>query len=157
MMTPTWLPALNDTDGIWEEVLLRLYSVFQKDFISDGCAYNGLPVTWDRRKIDSPYEEGFWHLISKVDPVNKERPFDPPRAKKLSWCKPCIENCLDKNVKIWNMKEKGRIQVYIWLEYFDYVVVLQRRNKVAFLVTAFHVGGASTKKKLQTKYNNRIA
>jgi hypothetical protein len=156
IMTPSWLPGLINTDGIWDVVLLRLYSIFQKDFISDGCAYDGLPITWDHRKVDSPYEEGFWHLISKDDPMTYERLFDPRRAQKISWCKPCIVNWADVNIKIWNIEEKGRIQVYIWLEHFDYLVILQKRKHSFFLVTAYHVGGDRTKIRLRTKYNNRI-
>ena len=155
-MTPIWLPSLIDTDGVWEEVLKRLFRVFKKDFITDGCRYDGLSVNWDHRKVDSPYEEGFWHLISKDDQITKERLFDPPRAKRLPWCKPCIENNQDDTVKVWETRRKGRIQVYIWLENYDYVVILQKRSRAVFLMTAYYIVGKSSRKKMRAKYNQRI-
>lgn len=156
-MTPSWLPAMIETDGDWEKVLVRLYHLFEKDFHRDGCSFNEFPIIWDKRKIDSPYEEGFWHLISKVDNASGDRLIDFPRAKKLSWCKPCITNHQDTTIKVWDIREKGRIKVYIWLEKWDYVVILQKRRKVAFLVTAFHIFGDSTRKKLRKKFRQRIA
>jgi hypothetical protein len=160
---PDWLPAIVSVSGEWEQVLVRLYSIFNRDFRQKGCRFGDRPVWWDRRKLEgSPYEEGFWHLITKTDRRLKERLLDPRRAERLPWCKPTIVNSNAPEVRVWSYKEaKGEIRTYLWLENWDYVIVLEERQlgggrNVAFLITAFHVGGESTRGSLRRKHESRI-
>jgi hypothetical protein len=160
MLMPVWLPHLVSVNGQWERVVAMLYRIFVHDFIVSSPLYEGRLILWDDRKLDGQYEEGFWHLITREDYTTGNRLFDPPRAERLPWCAPVINNSGDPAVKLWNYREGGgRIRTYLWLEQFDYVIILeirsQRRGEVAFLFTAFHVDGASTRKKLQNKYANR--
>jgi hypothetical protein len=161
---PDWLPDIVSVSGEWEKVLSRLYRIFDRDFRQTGCSFEGIPVWWDQRKLDdSPYEEGFWHLITKFDHDRRERLLDPRRAERLPWCRPTITNCGDPEVKVWDYEEARRkMRTYVWLENWDYVVVLEKRKlrggrASAFLITAFHVGGNSTRRTLQRKYENRMA
>ena len=159
---PDWLPDIVSIEGEWEKVLAKLYKIFDHDFRQTGCCFKDRPVWWDRRKLDeSPYEEGFWHLITQLDHNQKERLFEPRRAERLPWCKPTIMNCSDLEVKVWDYKEaRGKIRTYLWLENWDYVIVLEKRQlsggrNIAFLITAFYVEGKSTRKSLQRKYEKR--
>jgi hypothetical protein len=158
---PDWLPDLVSVEGEWEEVLAKLYRIFDHDLRQTGCCFEDRPVWWDQRKLESPYEEGFWHLITKFDHNQKERLFEPRRAERLPWCKPTVMNCGDPEVKVWDYKEaRGKIRTYLWLENWDYVIVLEKRqlsggHNIAFLITAFYVEGKSTRKSLQRKYEKR--
>lgn len=154
-MTPTWLPALIDTDGNWDDVLLRLFKVFENDFIRNKFQYNGKPLIWDTRILEGKYPEGFWHVVTRDDYYTKERLPDFRRAKRLSWCKPTILNSDDPEVKLWEIREEGKNKVYIWLESLDYVVILQRKEKIYFLITAYHVDGDRTRKQLLSRYSRR--
>ena len=161
MMMPAWLPHIVKVDGLWEEVLSRLYCIFTMDFIEVQRTFEGREVDCDERKLDEKYEEGFWHLISRTDPSSGERFPDFRRAERLPWCGPTITNSTDKAVKVWDYREgSGRMRTYLWLEDWDYVVVLekrrQRRGEIAFLITAYHVSGASTRRNLQRKYGERL-
>lgn len=53
----------------------------------------------------------------------------------------------------------GRVRTYLWLEQYDYVVILERKAKrlgtAAFLVTAFHIDGAQRREGLERKFRNR--
>jgi hypothetical protein len=160
---PDWLPCIVSVSGEWEQVLARLYGIFNHDFVQTGCRFEGGPVWWDRRKLDgSSYEEGFWHLITKVNHKQNERLLNPRRAERLPWCKPTIVNSSAPEVKAWSYKEaKGKIRMYLWLENWDYVIVLEKRQlrvgrNIAFLITAFYVEGESTRKSLRRKYQSRI-
>ena len=161
---PEWLPDIVSVGGQWNKVLKRLYCIFDRDFRRTGCFYEGQPVWWDQRKLDgSPYEEGFWHLITKFDHRERARLLDPRRAERLPWCKPSIANCSEPEIKVWDYREaRGAVRTYIWLVGWDYVVVLERRElrggrRVAHLITAFHVGGKQTRMSLQKKYEQRVA
>ena len=82
--TPDWLPELIDTDGSWDEILARLYSVFEDDFKNGHPRFAGLPVWWDRRCLEGdPHEEAFWHLVTQDDKTSGDRLPDLARAKRL--------------------------------------------------------------------------
>ncbi len=158
MSQPLWLPPLCSTSGLREQVISDLYQVFIDDFKSHGCMWNGLPVGWDRRILPGEsYEEGFWHLVSRDYQKTKERHFDPLRASRLSWCKPLIEHAHDPSVTVWRERaRRNRIRIHFWLEEQDYTAILEEKSVTgtggaAFLLTAYHVDGRSTRRTLRTR------
>lgn len=159
--TPSWLPAIISVDGKWDKVIEKLYGIFKSDFVEGKPLLNKSSVWWDRRILDGDkYEEGFWHLISKDDNSTHERLFDPRRAERLSWCRPIIDHFNDNEVKYWDYRaSNNRIETYLWLKDFDYVVIFQKRKQkvgmVYFLLTAYYVEGDSTKRSLTRKYEKR--
>jgi len=158
---PDWLPDIVSVDGEWNEVVARLYKIFEKDFKQTKPTFNGKEIWWDQRKLEgNAYEEAFWHLITKQDSKTGDRLLDNRQAERLNWCVPIIFNADDKAVKVWDFKEAGGyLRTYLWLEDFDYVVVLQKRKvrlkEVYFLITAFHVDGESRRRNLRKKYERR--
>jgi len=160
---PDWLPAIVSIDGVWELVLSRLYPIFDRDFKQLKPMFSAMQVWWDRRVLGGErYEEGFWHLISRYEKETGERLLDARRAERLPWCCPTLINARDNAVKVWDYKEgSGRMRTYVWLEDWDYVVILEKREhrigKIAFLITAFHVDGKSRRKNLERKYLKKEA
>lgn len=158
--TPSFLPPMLNLDGTWEEILGRLYSVFSRDFKQTATCHNGLRVFYNRTiKLDgSGKEEGFWHVVSKEAGNNGVRNFDHSRAKRLPWAKPLIETSGRTDVKIWQYNEgtmdKG-VRTYIWLEDFDYVLILARKKEIFYWITAFYVESWK-KSSLQRKYEKRV-
>lgn len=162
MTATAWLPKMISVVGIWEDVIARLYEVFDKDFNKGRSCLSGLPVWWDRRIADgSIYEEGFWHLISRRDERTGDRLLDPRRAERLPWCQPTLDHTDDDDVKLWDSLEGRHKRTYVWLKNHDYVIVLEKRRQkigqVAFLITAYHVDGRNRRKSLGRKYNERIS
>lgn len=164
MMSPeklSWLPALIVLDGDWEQTLVRLYQVFERDFVRTKRRFESREIWWDRRKLDGKYDEGFWHIISTRDRSTGDRTPDFRRAERIPWCGPTISNSGDDSVKVWDYLEgSGRIRTYLWLEDWDYVIVLEKQRrrigKIVFLVTAYYVSGDSTRRNLRRKFRNRV-
>jgi len=160
---PDWLPVIVSIDGVWGLVLSRLYTIFDRDFKQLKPMFSAMQVWWDRRVLGGErYEEGFWHLISRHEKETGERLLDPRRAERLPWCCPTLINARDNAVKVWDYKEgSGRMRTYVWLEDWDYVVILEKRKhrigKIAFLITAFHVDGKSRRINLERKYLKKEA
>ncbi|MBE0658097.1 MAG: hypothetical protein IH602_10430 [Bryobacteraceae bacterium] len=161
-MNPSWLPPMVSVNGDAAEVFAMLYRVFSGDFRGAPKRLSGLPVWWDRRIADPPYEEGFWHLITRLDKASGVRLLDPRRAERLPWCGPVIANSTAPEVAVWDYEEgSGRVRTYVWLLNHDYLVVLEKRQKriglVAFLVTAFHIDGPGKRADLEKKLARRVA
>jgi hypothetical protein len=161
MMKPDWLPDMVSVNSDWNSILVALYAIFTTDFKQGDCRFQGRPVEWDKRVLaNDQYEEGFWHLITKTDQRTGDRLFDPRRAERLPWCAPTINHSPHASIKIWEYQEAGnRLSKYVWLENWDYVVILAKRKRPAgdsyYLVTAFHVDGDSTRRNLRRKYSQR--
>jgi hypothetical protein len=161
MTKPGWLPEMVSVNGDWPSVLRSLYTIFTTDFKDRDCLFQGHAVAWDRSILtDDRYEEVFWHLIAKTDQAKGDRLFDTRRAERLPWCAPTVEHYPDPAIKCWEYRESGnRVNVYAWLEDWDYVVVLAKRKQGGreryFLVTAYHVDGQSTRRNLRRKYAQR--
>jgi len=76
---------------------------------------------------------------------------------KIPWCRPTIEHTSDPEVRGWDyLESNGRTNTYIWLIKYDYLIILQRSKKIFWLVTAYWVDGAGTKRSLQKKYQKRV-
>ena len=158
---PSWLPHMISIDGEWTKVLALLYGIFEKDFKQMQRFFEGRPIWWDRRVLgNEKYEEGFWHLITVTHVKTGQRLLEPRRAERLPWCGPTISNSNDGAVKVWDYREaKGHVRTYLWLEYWDYVVILEKRKQqkgeIAFLITAFLVDWDSSRRNLKGKFSRR--
>jgi len=153
-----FLPPILNLDGEWEEILKKLYRVFEKDFKKRKLFYKNLRVKYDNRKNSNNKEEAFWHLITKKDKKHG-RLIDYNRAKRLPWVRPIIENYNNSEIKDFNYLEGfGGIRKYLWLENYDFVVILEKKinKKYIILVTDFYVDYNWKRKDLERKYQQRI-
>lgn len=164
---PDWLPDTISVDGNYSEVLNRLYNIFHTDFIENKPKLRSMQVWYNRTiKHGETYEDGFWHLIERDHEKGGIRTFDHRRAERLPWCSPLLNCSSDPSVKYWICREKGKLICYVWLEDFDYVVILQKRilkakdslpeRIIAFLKSAYYIDGESKKRALRNKYKKRI-
>ena len=156
---PEWLPALIEM-SLWnEEVLAGLYAVFRNDFIDNPPRYQGGEV-WFFPERERDKELIFWHLTEREDPPGTgNRLPDFRRCERLRWARALFDHCHDPQVKAWDYEEgDGNVHTYLWLEDFDYVVVMKRypdgRRR---LLTAFWVEYESKRRNLRKKYANRLA
>lgn len=163
----TWLPPELDLNvGTPTQIIAKLYNVFQMDIKCGNLIFSGTKVGYRPvyEQNGMGYEEIFWHLIQRED-GSGVRILDYPRAKKLPWFKPTIENYRDSCVKAWDYQEAEKrkgVRTYVWLESLDYLIVLKRihlKNKnidVMNIITTFHIDGASYRKSVLGKWEKRI-
>jgi len=158
--SPAFLPPMLALDGEWAAILERLYSVFRRDFKESQAYHRGIRVIYNGNIKDDgeDKEEGFWHVVSRDNKNTGDRIIDYPRAKRLPWAKPLMESPENPAIKVWQYKEgtedKG-LRTYIWIEDYDYVLIMQRKKHVFYWITAFHVGSQYKKNDLQKKYEKR--
>lgn len=162
-----WLPPCLDTNGSWDEILTRLWEVFDQQ-ITSGLFLKGRPV-WHDQRISEGKPEGFWHITHRdelvYDPKRrakvKQRIFDPARSACLPWLRAILENHHRDEVLMWDYREEdGRLTTYLWLESLDYVIVLahwntNRGNTVYRIITAYVTDYPRKREQLREKYENR--
>ena len=158
---PNFLPPLLGLSGVWEQALKALYAVFVNDFKANPPRHCGLRINYDTRVLPDGHgkEEGFWHVISKQDySTTGERLIDFRRAERLPWARPLMESDRRVELKVFDYnhgpRDKG-IRRYIWLEGFNYVLILQRKKNRFFWITAYYVSRRGGKD-LAKRYLNRV-
>jgi len=153
---PGWLPSLIPLDGKWEERVVELYATYQEIFFTGSCRYDGKPVHVGTKKTDPPYEDSFWHLISRDDKHSGDRLPDFDRARRLLWIPAVLNNSNDNHVLAWDFQEAGgTIRRYIWLKEFDFVLILIDKGYVWILITAFFISSNWSRKNFEEKYTKR--
>jgi hypothetical protein len=163
---PDWLPDPIETDGSWDEILNRLWTVFDSQ-IARGLFFNGRPV-WHSIRIENGKPGGFWHVTHRDDRVFdsrrrtmvKQRNFDPGRSRCLSWLRTILENTHRDEVLVWDYcEDDGRMVTYVWLECCDYVIILgheqTRRGMVYRIISAYVTDYPRKRDQLWEKYENR--
>ena len=154
---PDFLPSILELVGPWEEILPLLYSVFERDFKKTHVSHRGIQIYYNRKVLPDGHgkEEGFWHVISRKVSNSGERLIDYCRAERLPWARPMMESPERPELVVFDYsegpKDKG-IRTYIWLEDYDYVVILQRKKKAYYWVTAYYVDSEWQRKNLRRRY-----
>lgn len=154
-MQPKWLPELVTLEvyqGNWGYYLEVLYSFFKDDFINKIPRFNGLGVGIKHELLNGK-EITFWHIISEGD-VETERIPNIRRCERIRWPRPIIEYSNAPEIKIWEIEKKRSKRVYLWLELYDYLVVLIKKSSYYLLLTAFPIEYEHYRNKLRKEYDD---
>lgn len=147
-----FLPEIILYKGDWHAFVTLAYCVFKTDFLDSSPRFHSQRVTVNLKKDESPKEEGFWHLITREDKKVKERLPDFPRAERITWVRPIIENYSTTGMDCWRYLEgNGRVRHYLYARAEDYLVILEESAKSYFLVTGFYVDSEWKRKDLENK------
>ena len=158
---PDFLPPILDLQGTWAAILDRLYTVFCRDFKKGAVHHRGMRILYDNRILPDGgnKEEGFWHVVSRQDRDMGERLFDYRRSERLPWARPTMESPEISAIKVFDYnhgpKDTG-VRRYIWLAELDYVLILQKKKKVLFWITAYYVDSEGRRKDLARRYEERL-
>ncbi len=158
---PDFLPPIIDLRGSWEEILERLYAVFCRDFKTGAIYHRGMRIIYDNRILPDgcKKEEGFWHTVSRKDRDSGERLIDYRRAERLPWARPTMESPERNEIRVFDYdhgtKDIG-VRRYIWLAEYDYVLILQKKKKAMFWITAYYVDSERVRRDLSKRYEKRL-
>lgn len=166
-MRPEWLDPPLDVNGLnINQTYNYLYSVYNQTLSDiDNIVVDGKHVSIDRSKSeeDPEYERAFIHFITRKRGEGRKaiRSYDEERARKIHWIKPLLLHYRDEAVKSFWAKGPKENSLYIWLEEFDYLLVLKdvksaRYNGFRMVITAYSVD-PETKQSLYKKYRNAIS
>jgi len=152
---PDWLPAplsYNDFRGDYEKFLAAVYEIFKCDFKRSRPKYKGSALTYDAR-IEDGKEAVFWHVTTSTDIESNKRVPDLRRSERIAWLRAIIEHPDDEPLKLWTEKRRRGNRIHIWLEEFDYLVVLGERPRAMILITAVYTDSEHTRRSLNKRWS----
>jgi hypothetical protein len=152
-----WLPDPLILEPWNTNTYESLYQIFCEDFKN-----KNRPLFFKDEKIiifssnnflSEGKEKIFWHITDKDDRAYAERLPDIRRAERINWIRPIIENYTDNHVNCFDYLEaNGKIKTYLWLEGYDFVVILGRLERANYtLITAFYIGYEQKRSELKKK------
>ena len=151
-----WLPPLvllADFQGDWENYFEAVYAYFKHDFVDSQPIFQGKQLRLKRHPVEQGKEATFWHLISEGK-NEEERTPDLRRCERVRWPRTIIEKGSEPVIKIWGNERKGEKRICLWLEEYEYLVVLAERTDYLLLWTAYLVTYPHQKRKLQKEYES---
>lgn len=150
---PAWPPdlvPLAATGGDWAHYCDRLYGEFHRDFVASRPEFMGKRVGVSRNRIIENKEAAFWHCISSGD-IEDERLPDLRRCECIRWPRRLIEAVGTDRVRWWREKQGRKRRVYVALEDFSYLVVLEEMSTHCVLVTAYPIEQEHARRKLKNR------
>lgn len=149
------LIKLNNYNGDWDKYLDAIYQIFTNDFIKSKPRYKKQELRLKRYPLLEGKEATFWHLISDGECEEKKIP-DMRRCERIGWPRPIIDNCDDKNIKVWENTRKKETRICLCYGDWEYLVVLAKRANYILPWTAYPVTRDHTKKKIINDYSKYI-
>ncbi len=146
------LIANLDDQGLIQDQLDQIYSVFRQHFEIDGVLVDGsrLKIYLKKSNISQfrNKPETFVHIVTRDAKGSGYRSFDKARANKIHWIKPILVNCIDSRIHVFDRShdKTGKPQRYFWFKNKDFVVILRNYHQDNFLVTAFCVDPMTARK-----------
>jgi len=158
-----WLPELllfnEDANGIWNDYVDLVYTVFRDSFITSQPKFMNKWVRCRRDPLTQGREAGFWHCISEgKDEINRTP--DIRRCERIKWVRAILDHIEDDRIDVWVIKDHSDLRHAIW---FDecYLIILAERGRLVDgssryyqLITAYCTEQEHRKQKLRIQRDN---
>lgn len=159
---PEWLPPVIDFNAHqWDAFLELTYAIFQKDFVHSKPKFFGIPMRLKRHPVINGKEATFWHFISEGE-IESERTPDIPRASRIPWVRPIIENAdkfkaLSTRVYWWKTRRRNETRYLLALPDFSHVIVIADRGDYTLPWTHYPVLQEHRKRKLRKEFERFLS
>lgn len=146
------LPPLVSFCGNWVTYIETVYQVYTDTILNSGLAINNIPVRPRYTPETQGKEFGFWHVTSEGE-LEEEREPDLRRCERIRWLEWTIKNFSQyAEISHWKERKGSNLDIVIWIESEQYVVVLSERRDYWLLKTAYLVTKSG---KIRQLTNNR--
>ena len=157
MMTSnlSWLPelVLPDREQSLKQYISVVHSIYIELYVHRNLYLENTPIHLKRLPYRGEFDSTFYHLVSSSeDHFEDNRDIDIERCKRIRWPRSILDNSSDSMIKVWTNKRKGKTRTLLWLESFDFLVVLEKRKDYYLLWTAYITDHDHTRKKLSEEF-----
>lgn len=149
------LMLLSDYDGDFEKYNNAVYNRFKMDFIEDRPFYNSKRVVVIELPLIDGKEYGYYHLTHSGK-IETERIPNPRRMERIGYPKPIISNSKNDAILVWENDRNRKQNVLLYHKKEKYLVILTKRTKHFFLITAYIVDNPNNERRLLKEYKDFI-
>lgn len=136
-------PELLPFDGDWERYEERVYEMFLDTFVRAEVRFHGVKVKAQYRPETRGKGYSFWHVVSEAphsgNRNEEDRIPDLRRCERIAWIPWAIEHASNgaEGFSWWENRRGRDTRVVIWVEAWDFVVILAKRRDYYLLKTAY--------------------
>lgn len=142
-------PDLYLFHGDWESYEDEIYGIFVDYLVNGELQFRGQPVACPYHPASKGKHFSFWHLISEGKEEDERTP-DIRRCERIYWVPWMIENAEeDEGIKWWENRRGGDIHIVMWLERYNFVVVLGKRKKGYCVLKTCYIADSSRRRQLR--------
>lgn len=154
-------PHFDPTKSSQEDYIDCLYELFRDNLISRPLYWktDGLMVSFRRHPEVEGRHAVFWHIISGGNGDEASRQIEFQRCVRLQWIRTLIEIFntdfpAEAKIRWWvDKKRTSKPRYVITRAEFDYIVVVEERQKYALLVTAYYAEQEHRRRKLRREHD----
>lgn len=145
------LIELAQFGGDFNRYLEAVYELFKRDFIDRKPVYRGMRLGLKKYPLSQDKEATFWHMTSEGNDEDNRIP-DFRRMERIQWPAPMINSSTHPYLKVWENTRGTKINVLIFHDAENYLVVLRKANGYIIPWTAYLIEYQARKDKLMKEY-----
>ncbi|MCU9518909.1 hypothetical protein N7326_03335 [Corynebacterium sp. ES2794-CONJ1] len=150
-------PAFDQRSMSLDEYIENLYQIFLADLVDRPLPWkrDGLSVSLRRHPEVDGRHAIFWHIISGGSGSEASRRIEPHRCIRIRWIRLLVEIFniefpKETDIRWWiDRKRSSQLRYVITRPEFDYIVVIEQRERYALLVTAYYIDHEHRRRKLK--------
>ena len=154
LMMPA-LVLLEDFGGDFSQYLEAVYAIFKRDFVDSKPSWEGKRFALKKYPIEFGKEHTFYHITHEGHDEEERKP-DFRRMERIAFPRFMIDNVKHPTLKVWLKRINNSDRIHIMNDDERFLVVLDIREKIFLLWTAFYIEYDHTLRKKLKEYEEYI-
>lgn len=147
------LVLLEDYGGDFPSYFEAVYSIFKRDFITSHPSWENKRFAMKKYPMEDGKEHTFYHITHKGNDEDEENRLpDMRRMERIAYPRIMIDNHSHSQLKVWEKRINCSNRIHILHEEERYMVVLDIRNDIFLLWTAYYIEHNHTLEKKLKEY-----
>lgn len=149
------LVLLDDFGGNFAQYLEAIYAIFKRDFVDSKPSWEGKRFALKKYPVEFGKEHTFYHITHEGHDEEDRTP-DLRRMERIAFPRFMIDNAEHPTLKIWRKRINNSDRIHIMNEEERFLVVLDVREDIFLLWTAFYIEYDHTLRKKLKEYEEYI-
>lgn len=149
------LILLEDFDGDFSQYMEAVYAIFKRDFVDSKPNWEGKRFALKKYPMEFGKEHTFYHITHEGhDEKNRIPEFR--RMERIAFPRFMIDHVKHPTLKVWLKRINNSNRIHILNEEERFIVVLDVREEIFLLWTAFYIEQNHTLRKKLSEYEEYI-
>ena len=154
-LTMPALILLEDFGGDFNQYLEAVYAIFKRDFVDSKPSWEGKRFALKKYPMEFGKEHTFYHITHEGHDETERIP-DMRRMERITFPRFMIDHAIHPTLKVWLKRINSSDRIHILHEEERFLVVLDIREEIFLLWTAFYIEHNHTLRKKLNEYDEYI-